>query len=567
MRKDAAPVRQVGLFFLCVALFSSAAAYNRFPLVYSDTGTYLSSALTLVAPPDRPIFYGLFLRAANAFSASLWLPVLAQAAVLAWLLLLLIKKVRPGTKAEEAAALAVFLAAATGLPWVSGQLLPDIFLSYLAISLYLLIFHGPWNDKDKILLSLVFVGSLIVHFSHVVIAAALLLCLAVNAQTRKKLLLPAALFMLSVAVMSSVKLFTKEKAASNGHVFITGHLIESRVVDRLLDEHCAEKNYALCPYKDDVKKMTGTDFPWSGTLKKIGDWDYSGAVLWPVIIDASLYYPLDDVKSVVADSLHQFFTFATGDGLIPSDDSRFVYKVIRDKLPGSFAAFEASEEQTGRLPRLLAPLSMLHRAVALLAIALAALFLLPSPYRPASGMRPLIGFMLLFCAINASICGTVSGVFDRFQGRIVWLLVFSTALAALGVYRREAAPETGPLAKGWPSRRALKAFAAGVAVCCLALVLGASRISNHYDTTAPSQYEKTPVVVWPRPDKVTRKVPLSAFGNTQGMAVGVQIEATLISGVKFIGTVTGIGKDEITVEASWEMVRWDPGLAAAPPRS
>ncbi|MFK8101257.1 MAG: hypothetical protein AB8G15_01985, partial [Saprospiraceae bacterium] len=38
------------------------AFYNGYPLVYSDTGTYIQSGFELFVPVDRPLTYGLFLR-------------------------------------------------------------------------------------------------------------------------------------------------------------------------------------------------------------------------------------------------------------------------------------------------------------------------------------------------------------------------------------------------------------------------------------------------------------------------------------------------------------------------
>ena len=36
-------------------LISALAFYNRYPLVYSDTGTYIREAFLLEPPADRPI--------------------------------------------------------------------------------------------------------------------------------------------------------------------------------------------------------------------------------------------------------------------------------------------------------------------------------------------------------------------------------------------------------------------------------------------------------------------------------------------------------------------------------
>jgi hypothetical protein len=38
-------------------LISQAVFYISFPLLYSDTGTYIFSAMDLTIPVDRPVFY------------------------------------------------------------------------------------------------------------------------------------------------------------------------------------------------------------------------------------------------------------------------------------------------------------------------------------------------------------------------------------------------------------------------------------------------------------------------------------------------------------------------------
>jgi hypothetical protein len=50
------------------------AIYNGYPLVYSDTSTYLASGFELQTPVDRPITYGLFIRLTSLNGFSLWIP-------------------------------------------------------------------------------------------------------------------------------------------------------------------------------------------------------------------------------------------------------------------------------------------------------------------------------------------------------------------------------------------------------------------------------------------------------------------------------------------------------------
>ena len=49
------------VLLVCAALLSWPAAYNHFPLVFSDTGTYIAAAIEGFVPSDRPVYYSQFL--------------------------------------------------------------------------------------------------------------------------------------------------------------------------------------------------------------------------------------------------------------------------------------------------------------------------------------------------------------------------------------------------------------------------------------------------------------------------------------------------------------------------
>jgi hypothetical protein len=66
----------LGSLVLCFLAF-----YNKYPLVFPDTGTYVLSGFTGQVPKDRPIIYGLFLRHISLWE-SLWLVILFQGVLL-----------------------------------------------------------------------------------------------------------------------------------------------------------------------------------------------------------------------------------------------------------------------------------------------------------------------------------------------------------------------------------------------------------------------------------------------------------------------------------------------------
>jgi len=90
----------------CAALaLCGPALWNRYPLVYNDTGAYLRAGLDLKVPGDRSIHYGLFLRAV-ALTGTLWPAVLIQGLCVAGLVLIAFRR----TTAARPASLAALVA-------------------------------------------------------------------------------------------------------------------------------------------------------------------------------------------------------------------------------------------------------------------------------------------------------------------------------------------------------------------------------------------------------------------------------------------------------------------------
>ena len=92
----------------------SAGVYNGFPLVTSDSGTYINSAINYTVPADRPIVYGLFIRV-TSLNFSLWLVIFFQGLLLTWLLLRYVSAFAPRVRSGFGRLLVVALTA-----WLTG---------------------------------------------------------------------------------------------------------------------------------------------------------------------------------------------------------------------------------------------------------------------------------------------------------------------------------------------------------------------------------------------------------------------------------------------------------------
>jgi hypothetical protein len=118
------------------ALLLWPALWNGYPIVFADTGTYLSQAIHRYAGWDRPVFYSLFMLPLHA-TVTVWPVVAAQALLTAAALRFACRIVAPSLSGRAFVILAAGLAAFTSLPWLVSELMPDLFtpLTVLAIAL------------------------------------------------------------------------------------------------------------------------------------------------------------------------------------------------------------------------------------------------------------------------------------------------------------------------------------------------------------------------------------------------------------------------------------------------
>jgi hypothetical protein len=128
---------------LSALLLSWPALWNGYPIVFADSGTYLSQAVHHYLGWDRPVFYSLAILPLH-LTLSPWPIVWGQTLVAAWVLKVAGRALGGGTSPRRTAwrivPLAAFLAVASWLPWMASEIMPDLFTPLLVIALSLLIF-------------------------------------------------------------------------------------------------------------------------------------------------------------------------------------------------------------------------------------------------------------------------------------------------------------------------------------------------------------------------------------------------------------------------------------------
>jgi len=414
---------------LAAILLLWPAFWNGYPLVFADSGTYLSQAIERYAGWDRPIFYSLFLFPLH-LTLTTWPAILVQALLVAYLVHLLRRTLLPGTSVWWLLPIAGALATASPLPWFASQLMPDVFTGIVVVGLALLSFAADrLSARERIWLVLLTAFAITVHLSHVLIAMALLVVLLPLRRSWRPVARCVAPLILAILALMSVNLaaFGRASLAPFGNVFLLTRVIYDGPGMDVLRRDCPGSGWRLCPF---IERMPPhwDDFLWraDGPVISAGGAKLVSSDARAIVTAALIAEPGTELLAVARNTGKQLIGFSTGDGLQPWPET--VAPCVARHFPRfENVAFAASRQSTDRL-RVPRSLQMLHLAISVAGIAGCCAVLFVAPRRHlATG---LVAAVLVALLANAAITGGLSGPHDRYQSRIMWL---PPVVAILGI--------------------------------------------------------------------------------------------------------------------------------------
>jgi len=415
----------------------AAAWYNGFPLIYSDTSTYLASGFDWVTPPDRPITYGLFLWVTSGFGFSLWLSCLVQNLILSYLIFVTVRSFGTFRSHYLPTLLGIIVAAAfSTLSWSMATMIPDIFTPITLLLLANLLLAKARTRRESALWYFLFFLAVAMHISHLLLAVGSLILLAILEKWwwKSGLLSFRKMGVLGILAFSTM-LIMGSAVAKSRHIFLMGRMVESGILKIYLDENCVDKDYALCAYRDSLPE-TVTDFMWNqaeSPLYKIGGWKSTKAEFNDIIVQTLVRprYLIRHLFESVKITVVQTFTFTIDSWLGPHPRGSKLEERIRRYLPADAFQYNSSRQQTGRLR----PLPFMNASntifITLSVLGLLWLLLRPSNFTalPRSVQLLLYLFILGILANNA-IAATFADVADRFNCRVIWLLSLGVLVAS-----------------------------------------------------------------------------------------------------------------------------------------
>lgn len=414
------------------------ALFNGYPVLFADTADYLLRSRTLSPSPIRAPGYAVWIRVTSA-GLTLWLPVIAQSALIAALAWRTLRAVgKPGPFTIFAAGLA--LATGTSVAWASSKAMPDVFIAGLILGLYLVAAHwGAMGIAARTLaVAAVIVGGTM-HLTNLVVgasalAAMILLGKSVTPQlTRASWLRAGAALVAAAGLMRAFERAPQDArpaAGSNSDVFVLSHLVETGLAQRLLQDRCGMESFALCPVRDTLTRQVEL-FVWrpeqSPRYLVLGD---DPALIRRetrhILRGVVTHYPFALGASIVRYTGEQFLSFRVNDDIWRHERRTHVQRAIIAVFPGDLPAQEAARQQanTLRLPWTTA----VHLVVFLAAVAFSLIVLLRAASARelaldrAAGLHVVVWVTLI---VNAAVCANAASVFARYQSRVSWLLPFA----------------------------------------------------------------------------------------------------------------------------------------------
>jgi hypothetical protein len=333
----------------------------------------------------------------------------------------------------------------TTLPWLTAVLLTDIFAGLGVLALYLLLLRDDTlHQGERIGLVLLVAYAAATHSGTLAMLLALTVCAVLVAFIWPTGLPPARLTRaVATLVLGAIIVFASDAAVTKrigwppgGFALSFGRMLQDGIVNRYLDDHCPDPTVRLCAYKNALPRDPDELF-WGphSVFNKLGRFQGMHDEMRRIAMESLAYYPLLQIKSVIAETAEQLHRARTGAGVVSWVwDTYFTVEKI---APEAVPAMKAARQQRGLLS--FQAINRVHVPLAFLAMAL-----LPAiawlGWRRAgfAEVGALAAAVALAILANAAVFGVLATAHDRYGARIVWLAGLTCMIALAHVLAKPA---------------------------------------------------------------------------------------------------------------------------------
>jgi len=407
--------------------------YNGYPTIFSDTGSYLETGAFHVAlSPFRAPGYAAFTRVAS-LGRGAWFIVAAQALLVVYVLRECCDYlIGGGRKFVDLCLLAAVcvLTALSSLPWFASLLMPDIFAGILFPCAFLLAFHGELPPLRRIILAAILGLAVAAHSSLFPIAGlffvGLLLLRVLTRENDSFPAAPTALAWLLVPFLAAGIWTANQnqemglgfRLSASGNSFLLGRLFGDGLAPEFLRANCAQKHFISCRYLSDLPRDEVEFLFRHPLLRELKGHERE---IQAIVRGTIAAYPVRFALSSAWQTARQFTWVRTGDEIRSYQAAEWNDDAIRRVFPAELQVFRDTRQIRGQL----LPLADLASIVDMIVfwLSLAACIALARTRR-FTRINHFFVATVMFLVINAAVCGSLAGVYNRYQSRVAWLVPF-----------------------------------------------------------------------------------------------------------------------------------------------
>lgn len=420
------------LIWPAVVILSSAALLintyiNGFPLIFPDSSDYIMLTPRIYRSP----FYQIWVFV-TGWKVSLYYTVIAQAFLTSALLTLFLRveiRATPLTVITSILSLCVF----SSLPVFVSFIMPDFFTGIMFIALFMFIFR--WDRLSGLMrigLFAVTVLAISVHLSHLVMAVGIifvgsLLNFARHGRNLPKAgavvaIMACALVAGAATVYNSV-VFNRFQLSPAGSTFFVANLIAKGPARAELLDTCPRAGYRLCGHLSELSNSADEMLWGKGLFVRMGGIGTMIDESRHLVAATLRHRPLEVVTASLTSTLAALTT--TDPTAEIHSTTEFVRQIVGLVYgPAAKARYDAAAQARNAYPRAITNL--------LIAVGGAVAMVTIIANMTMTRRKDMTFVLYVFACFlgNALVCATLSGVHDRYQSRISWLL-FLAALVLL----------------------------------------------------------------------------------------------------------------------------------------
>lgn len=379
-------------------------------------------------------------------AGGVWAVATLQALAVATALLLAMRRLR--ISLPLATGTIVVLALAGGLAVYAEALMPDVFVGLMVLGFAMLLAVPDLPRTERLIWLVAVIAAMLFHQAFLAIGILMTIGAAVLARRlrleRLTIMLLGGCCLIGTGGHMLVGLTIRHTTGQPplSVPFVLARYADSPVLGDYLRDSCSPPRFVICRYRDRLP-MAPDEFLWGGhglyaAVSNLSDRRAIATQADAVLRGAITARPVDAVVEAMRGGIVQLFTVGMDDFALGIPATT----VIDARLAPAMAVYpdSAIAHRTFPLDRLrtLAVVLYLTGAAAIIAVLITARERLPHPDRnDRQRIKLLLAVLVGGAVTNAMVSGMLSGVFERYQGRIAWLLPFGAVILWQAQRRRE----------------------------------------------------------------------------------------------------------------------------------